>query len=291
MGHIAHGVILPMGSHWPWGHIDHGVTLTVWSHWPWGHIDNGVTLTVGSHGPWVTLTMWSHWPWVKLTMGSHWPWVTLTMGSHWPWGHIDHGAILTVGSHWPWGHIDRGVTLTVGSHWPWGHIDHRVTLTMDPYWPWGHIDHEAILTMGPYWPWVSLTIGSYWPHLRNRIKAQFITMFISPNNILQHGLYSNIDRQTRLCLGTFEYTEADTENGLQNPNNIPQHSICQYLTISHTVSLSVALCLSLYVMLRSARHRTSQKNKLYYMEGTVGSIWPYCGGQFWPQAEININKK
>jgi hypothetical protein len=61
--------------------------------------------------------------------------------------------------------------------------------------------------------------------------------------------------------------------------------MCQFLTILHTVSLSVALCLSLYVMLRTARHRTSQKEKknLYYMEGTVGSIWP--------QAEININKK
>jgi hypothetical protein len=37
-------------------------------------------------------------------------------------------------------------------------------------------------------------------------------------------------------------------------------------------------------MLHSARQKTSQKKKnLYYMEGTVGSIWP--------QAEININKK
>jgi hypothetical protein len=36
-------------------------------------------------------------------------------------------------------------------------------------------------------------------------------MFFSPNNILQHGLYSNIDKQPRLCLGTFEYKEADRE--------------------------------------------------------------------------------
>jgi len=41
----------------------------------------------------------------------------------------------------------------------------------------------------------------------------------------------------------------------------------------------------LAIMLRSAHHTTSQREKkyLYYMEGTVGSI---C-----PQAEININKK
>jgi len=41
----------------------------------------------------------------------------------------------------------------------------------------------------------------------------------------------------------------------------------------------------LAIVLRSARHRTSQKKKnyLYYMEDTVGSI---CH-----QAEININKK
>jgi len=41
----------------------------------------------------------------------------------------------------------------------------------------------------------------------------------------------------------------------------------------------------LAIMLRSARHRTSQKKKnyLYYMEGTMGSV---C-----PQAEINVNKK
>jgi hypothetical protein len=42
-------------------------------------------------------------------------------------------------------------------------------------------------------------------------KSSLLQCFFSPNNILQHGLYSNIDKQTRLCLGTFEYTEADRE--------------------------------------------------------------------------------
>jgi hypothetical protein len=59
----------------------------------------------------------------------------------------------------------------------------------------------------------------------------------------------------------------------------------EILIILHTVLLCVGLCLSPYIMLRSARHRTSQKNKndLYNLEGTMGSIWL--------EAEININKK
>jgi hypothetical protein len=61
----------------------------------------------------------------------------------------------------------------------------KVTLTV----PWGHID----------------------PILKNGIKAQFITIFFPPNNILQHGLYSHVDKQTGLCLGTFEFIEADRE--------------------------------------------------------------------------------
>ena len=59
------------------------------------------------------------------------------------------------------------------------------------------------------------------------------------------GLYSHIDKYTRLCLGTFEYIEADREiykkNGLQNPKNIPQHFMYVFLIILHIVSLSVCL--------------------------------------------------
>jgi hypothetical protein len=105
-------------------------------------------------------------------------------------------------------------------------------------------------------------------------------MFFSPNNILQHGLYSNIYKQTQLCLGTFEYTEADREiyrKWITKPNNIPQHFMCQFLIILHSVSLSVAVCLSLYVMLRSARHRTSQKKDIMYM------TWKVLWGPFDPK--------
>jgi hypothetical protein len=60
-----------------------------------------------------------------------------------------------------------------------------------------------------------------------------------------------------------------TEDGLQNPNNIPQHFMCEFLIILHIASLSVGLCLSLYSMLRSARHRTSQKKKIIYITWKV----------------------
>jgi hypothetical protein len=56
--------------------------------------------------------------------------------------------------------------------------------------PWGHID----------------------PTLRNpELKHSLLQCFFSPNNILEHGLYSNINKQTRFCLGTFGYIEADRE--------------------------------------------------------------------------------
>jgi hypothetical protein len=48
--------------------------------------------------------------------------------------------------------------------------------------------------------------------LKKTIKTLFITMFFFPQIIFYNtGLYSNIDKQTRLCLGTFEYIAADRE--------------------------------------------------------------------------------
>jgi hypothetical protein len=45
----------------------------------------------------------------------------------------------------------------------------------------------------------------------------------------------------------------------------------EFLIILHTVSLSVGLWLSLYVMLRSALHKTSQKKQIIYI--TLKVLW------------------
>jgi hypothetical protein len=62
----------------------------------------------------------------------------------------------------------------------------KITLTV----PWGHND----------------------PIKKTRIKTQFITMFFFLQIIFYNtDLYSNIDKQTQLCLGTFKYIEAGRE--------------------------------------------------------------------------------
>jgi hypothetical protein len=64
----------------------------------------------------------------------------------------------------------------------------KVTLTV----PWGQYDLIVKIT---------------------RIKTQFITMFFSPNNILQHRFvlkYRQTERHD-FILGNFEYIEADRE--------------------------------------------------------------------------------
>jgi hypothetical protein len=45
---------------------------------------------------------------------------------------------------------------------------------------------------------------------KKTIKAKFITMIFF-SKYFTTGLYSHIDKYTRLCLGTFEYIEADRE--------------------------------------------------------------------------------
>jgi hypothetical protein len=48
--------------------------------------------------------------------------------------------------------------------------------------------------------------------LKNRIKAQFITMFFFLQIIFYNtGLYLNIDKQTQLWVGTLKYIKADGE--------------------------------------------------------------------------------
>jgi hypothetical protein len=126
---------------------------------------------------------------------------------------------------------------------------------------------------------VTLTVqwGHFDPIKNAEKKHSLLQCIFPPNNILQHGLCSHIDKWTRLCweLSNIQkQIQKYTENVLQNPNNIAQRYTCQFLTMSHTVSLSVALCLSLYVMLRSARHRTAQKISILHGR--------YCGVHLTP---------
>jgi hypothetical protein len=62
----------------------------------------------------------------------------------------------------------------------------KVTLTV----PWGRID----------------------PHLKNQNKSTvYYNVFFLQIMFYKTGLYSDIEKQTRLCLGTLEYVEVDRE--------------------------------------------------------------------------------
>jgi hypothetical protein len=100
---------------------------------------------------------------------------------------------------------------------------------------------------------VNSTMGSYWPYLKKRNKSTvYYNIFFSPNNILQHRFVLKYRQIDTTLLRNFRIHRSRYRNGLQNPNNIPQHFMWELLIILHIVSLSVGICLSLYVMLRSA---------------------------------------
>jgi hypothetical protein len=128
----------------------------------------------------------------------------------------------------------------------------------------------------PFQIFTNLTL--LWYHEKSYVNSNqnnSTVYYFPPLQIIfyNRGLYSNINKQTRLCLGTFEYIEADREiyrKYITNPNNIPQHFMCEFLIILHTLSLSVGICLSLYVMLWKKKkiiyitwkvHLTPSKNK------------------------------
>jgi hypothetical protein len=202
------------------------------------------------------------------------------MGLYWPWGHIGHGVILTIWSYWPWGHIDHGVILAIGLYWPWGHIGHGVILTMGSYWPWGHIGHGVILTMGSYWL----------NFLKTKIKAQLITMFFFSKQYFTTRFVPKYRQTDTTLLRNFRiYTEADREIYRKWITKSKQYSTTLHVSVSDYFTHSIIICSSLFITVRYVTLRTSQnltkqnKNYLYYIEGTVGSIWP--------QAEINTNEE
>ena len=85
------------------------------------------------------------------------------------------------------------------------------------------------------------------------------------------GLYSNIDKQTRLCLGTFGYIEADREIYRKWITKSKQYSTTLHVGVSDYFAYSVPLFITIrYVTLRTSQNLT--KKNLYYMEGTMWSI-------------------
>jgi hypothetical protein len=62
------------------------------------------------------------------------------------------------------------------------------------------------------------------PFKKNRIKAVYYEAFFLKIIFYNTGLYSNIDKQARLCLGTYEYTEADREIHRQSITKSEQYS-------------------------------------------------------------------
>jgi hypothetical protein len=69
-----------------------------------------------------------------------------------------------------------------------------------------------------------------------------------------------------------------TENGLQNPKNIPQHFMCKFLIFLHIVSLSVGSTFTPCIFCIYITY-------IYYLHN-MEVLW----GPFDPKAEININK-
>jgi hypothetical protein len=119
------------------------------------------------------------------------------------------------------------------------------------------------------------------------------------------------DRQTQLCLGTFEYTEANREiyrkwiaKSKQHPTTL-HVSVCDYCAhsiiicscLSVTVrycahSIIICSCLSVcHCTLCCGPHGTEQHKNIYITWEVLWGPFDRTVGSIWPQAEIKINKK
>jgi hypothetical protein len=123
------------------------------------------------------------------------------------------------------------------------------------------------------------------PFIKTERKHSLLHCFFLEIKFYNTGLYSNIEKQTRLCLETFEYIEADREIYRKRITKSKQYSTTLHVRVSDYFTYSTALFITLrHVTLRTSQNLTKQKkNYVYNMEGTMG---PIC-----PQVEININKK
>jgi hypothetical protein len=122
-------------------------------------------------------------------------------------------------------------------------------------------------------------VNSQCDPIKKTIKAQLITIFF-PNNILQHRFvlkHQQTDRQLRLR--TFEYIEADKEIHRKWIAKSKQYSTTLHVSVSDYFTYSIIICrsLSLYVILSSARHKTSQNKKI------IDITWKVLWGPFVPK--------
>jgi hypothetical protein len=124
--------------------------------------------------------------------------------------------------------------------------------------------------MGSHWPLTVLT-----PLKKQNKSTIYYNVFFLQIIFYKTGLYSNIDKQTRLCLGTFEYKEADREMYRKLIKKSKQYSTTLHVWISDYFTYSIIICRSLfitvrYVTLRTSQNLTKEKYYQYYMEGTIG---------------------
>jgi hypothetical protein len=124
-------------------------------------------------------------------------------------------------------------------------------------------------------PWGEYTMGSYGPHLKKQNKSTvYYNIFSLSNNILQHGLSSHIDKQTRLCLGTLKYIEYDKEIHRKWITKPEEYSTTLHVRFSDYFTYSIIICRYLLITVRYVMHHTLQNLTMfiYYMGGTMGSI-------------------
>src|SRR5215468_3977689 len=79
------------------------------------------------------------------------------------------------------------------------------------------------------------------------------------------GLYSNIDKQTQLCLGTFEYIEADREIYRKWTTISRQPSVKLHVRFSDYFTYSIALFITLgYVTIRTSQNLRKEKKSILH---------------------------
>jgi hypothetical protein len=96
---------------------------------------------------------------------------------------------------------------------------------------------------------VTLTVpwGQYDPILKKQNKSTvYYNGFFLQIIFYNTGLYSHIDKYTRLCLGTFEYIEADKEIYKKWITKSKEYSTTLHVCVSDYFTYSIIICRSIY---------------------------------------------